>query len=131
MSSVTNTFKLLGGRHRRRSRSRSRRRSRSRSRHHRRRSRRRSRSRSRRHRRRSRRRSRSRSRRRRRHRMNGGMGYNARLSHSLAARHGPASAHMQSYAQRRHESEAMEKRRKRRKYSGNRSSAQGKVVGAG
>ncbi len=128
MSSIQNAFNLLGGAvaGKRSSRRRSRRRSRSRS--GRRRSRRRSKRRSRR---RSKRRSRSRSRRRRR-RVSGGMGYNARLSHSLAARHGAASAHKQSYKQRRHESTGQELRSGRRKYSGNRSSGQGRrLVGSG
>jgi len=53
-----------------------------------------------------------------------GQGYNARLDDSLGAKHGKKS---QSMKARRDESEGMEKSMGRRKFSGNKSSAQGLV----
>jgi len=52
-------------------------------------------------------------------------GYNARLDDSLGAKHGKKS---QSLKSRRDESEGMEKSMKRRKFSGNKSSAQGSAA---
>jgi len=52
-------------------------------------------------------------------------GYNARLDDSLSAKHGKKS---QSLKSRRDESEGMEKSMKRRKFSGNKSSAQGSAA---
>ena len=54
-----------------------------------------------------------------------GQGYNARLDDSLGAKHGSKS---QSEKARRDESEGMEKSMHRRKFSGNKSSAQGPVT---
>ena len=51
-----------------------------------------------------------------------GQGYNARLDDSLGAKHGSKS---QSEKSRRDESEGMEKSMHKRKFSGNKSSAQG------
>jgi hypothetical protein len=51
-------------------------------------------------------------------------GYNARLDDSLGAKHGSKS---QSEKSRRDESEGMEKSMGRRKFSGNKSSAQGRT----
>ena len=53
-------------------------------------------------------------------------GYNARLDDSLGAKHGSKS---QSMKARRDESEGMEKSMDRRKFSGNKSSAQGRPEG--
>ena len=53
-------------------------------------------------------------------------GYNARLDDSLGAKHGKKS---QSMKARRDESEGMEKSMGNRKFSGNKSSAQGKAHG--
>ncbi len=55
-----------------------------------------------------------------------GQGYNARLDDSLGAKHGKKS---QSMKARRDESEGMEKSMGRRKFSGNKSSAQGRPEG--
>tara|TARA_R100001594_G_scaffold14892_2_gene31577 strand:- start:329 stop:616 length:288 start_codon:yes stop_codon:yes gene_type:complete len=54
-----------------------------------------------------------------------GQGYNARLDDSLGAKHGSKS---QSEKARRDESEGMEKSMHRRKFSGNKSSAQGSMT---
>jgi hypothetical protein len=53
-------------------------------------------------------------------------GYNARLDDSLGAKHGSKTQDMRA---RRHESEGMEKSMDRRKFSGNKSSAQGRPEG--
>ena len=53
-------------------------------------------------------------------------GYNARLDDSLGAKHGKKS---QSMKARRDESEGMEKSMGKRKFSGNKSSAQGRPEG--
>ena len=55
-----------------------------------------------------------------------GQGYNARLDDSLGAKHGSKTQDMRA---RRHESEGMEKSMDRRKFSGNKSSAQGRPEG--
>ena len=55
-----------------------------------------------------------------------GQGYNARLDDSLGAKHGSKS---QSMKARRDESEGMEKSMGKRKFSGNKSSAQGRPEG--
>ena len=55
-----------------------------------------------------------------------GQGYNARLDDSLGAKHGSKS---QSEKARRDESEGMENSMHRRKFSGNKSSAQGRPEG--
>lgn len=55
-----------------------------------------------------------------------GQGYNARLDDSLGAKHGKKS---QSMKARRDESEGMEKSMGKRKFSGNKSSAQGRPEG--
>ena len=52
-------------------------------------------------------------------------GYDARLDESLGSKDGKESSKSQSYASRRHESEGMEKAAGKRKFSGNKSSAQG------
>tara|TARA_R110000824_G_scaffold72494_9_gene184972 strand:+ start:128 stop:469 length:342 start_codon:yes stop_codon:yes gene_type:complete len=52
-------------------------------------------------------------------------GYNARLDESLGSKDGKESSKSQSFASRRHESEGMEKSKGKRKFSGNKSSAQG------
>ena len=53
-------------------------------------------------------------------------GYNARLDDSLGAKHGSKTQDMRA---RRHESEGMEKSMDKRKFSGNKSSAQGRPEG--
>lgn len=55
-------------------------------------------------------------------------GYNARLDDSMGARSGKKS---QTMKDRRDESEGMEKSRGKRKFSGNKSSAQGPMMGGG
>ena len=55
-----------------------------------------------------------------------GQGYNARLDDSLGAKHGSKTQDMRA---RRHESEGMEKSMDKRKFSGNKSSAQGRPEG--
>ena len=52
-------------------------------------------------------------------------GYDARLDESLGSKDGKESSKSQSYASRRHESEGMEKSKGKKKFSGNKSSAQG------
>ena len=53
-------------------------------------------------------------------------GYNARLDDSLGAKHGSKTQDMRA---RRRESEGMEKSMDKRKFSGNKSSAQGRPEG--
>lgn len=50
-------------------------------------------------------------------------GYNARLDESLSMKHGKESGKKQSFASRRHESEAMEKKIYGHKYGGDHSMA--------
>ena len=50
-------------------------------------------------------------------------GYNDRLDESLSAKHGKESGKKQSFASRRHESEAMSERIYRHKYGGDHSMA--------
>lgn len=50
-------------------------------------------------------------------------GYNARLDESLSAKHGKESSKTQSFASRRHESEAMSERIYGHKYGGDHSMA--------
>lgn len=57
-------------------------------------------------------------------------GYDARLDESLGMREGKESTKSQSYASRRHESEGEKKSEGKKKFSADKSSAQGTTKGA-